>query len=297
MLCDATKCAACEVGKNLGQSDLEISSCLHLLYKFTTFIDPAQTMAKPVARPKPATPIRIPVNADRLRGRLSDTVYERIMGDILSGLYPVQKKLPTETALAESYGVSRPVVRDALARLRADGIVASRQGSGTHVLRMPAPDFMAIAPAGSIADLMRSFEFRVALEGEAAALAAERRSDRDVKELRSALKELEQAIKQGKLGTDADMRFHNTIADATGNPFFKAALQTLSRYAAEGIEIARTLSLASSKSRVQLVQKEHKRVLEKIIEGDVNGARDAMRAHLQNAKIRVLTNFVEPRRP
>lgn len=275
---------------------MEISSCLHLLYKFTTLVDPAQTMAKKSVPLKITAPIRIPISADRLRGRLSDTVYERIMGDILSGLYPVQKKLPTETDLAETYGVSRPVVRDALARLRADGIVASRQGSGTHVLRMPAPGFMAIAPAGSIADLMRSFEFRVALEGEAAGLAAERRSERDLKELRSALKELELAIKQGKLGTDADMRFHNTIADATGNPFFKAALQTLSRYAAEGIEIARTLSLASSKSRVQLVQKEHQRVLEKIIERDVDGARDAMRTHLQNAKIRVLTNFVEPRR-
>jgi GntR family transcriptional regulator, transcriptional repressor for pyruvate dehydrogenase complex len=281
---------------NLWQYRSEISSCLHLLYKFTTFVDPPQTMAKKSATTKTIAPIRIPVNADRLRGRLSDTVYERIMGDILSGLYPVQNKLPTETALAESYGVSRPVVRDALARLRADGIVASRQGSGTHVLRVPASDFMAIAPAGSIADLMRSFEFRVALEGEAAGLAAERRSERDLKELRSALKELEQAIKQGKLGTDADLRFHNTIADATGNPFFKAALQTLSRYSAEGIEIARTLSMASSKSRVQLVQKEHKTILEKIIAGDVNGARDAMRTHLQNAKIRVLTNFVEPRR-
>jgi len=276
---------------------LKISSCLHLLYKFTTFIDPALTMAKTSMRAKPLSPIRIPINANRLRGRLSDTVYERIMGDILSGLYPAQKKLPTETALAESYGVSRPVVRDALARLRADGIVASRQGSGTHVLRVPASDFMAIAPAGSIADLMRAFEFRTALEGEAAAIAAERRSERDLKELRHALKDLEQAIKRGELGTDADLRFHNTIADATGNPFFKAALQTLSRYAAEGIEIARTLSLASSKSRVQLVQKEHQRVLEKIIEGDINGARDAMRSHLQNAKIRVLTNFVEPRRP
>lgn len=284
------------LNRNLELRRRKISSCLHLLYKFTTLIDPAFIMTKAPKRNKTAAPIRIPVNANRLRGRLSDTVYERIMGDILSGLYPVQKKLPTETVLAESYGVSRPVVRDALARLRADGIVASRQGSGTHVLRVPAPDFMAIAPAGSIADLMRSFEFRTALEGEAAALAAERRSERDLKELRSALKELEQAIRRGELGTDADIRFHNTIADATGNPFFKTALQTLSRYAAEGIEIARTLSLASSKARVQLVQKEHKRVLEKIIDGDVNGAREAMRAHLQNAKIRILTNFVEPRR-
>ena len=96
-------------------------------------------------------------------------------------------RLPSETELARRFGASRPVVREALARLREDGVIVSRQGSGSYVKRRPDPAVLRFVPVGSIADVQRCFEFRAGLEGAAAALAAERWEDADIAEIRRAL--------------------------------------------------------------------------------------------------------------
>ncbi len=227
---------------------------------------------------------------------LSDAVYERAVGDIASGLFPVGRKLPSEAVLADRYDVSRPVLRDALARMRADGLIVSRQGYGSEVVRLPGTEVLSMAPTGTLADLMRAFEFRLALEGEAAALAADRRGERDLREMRLALKALDSHIQGGELGAESDIRFHNAVANATSNAYFRTALQSLSREMAKGIEIARTLSLSISRERVRIVQDEHRKIFEHIVRREPELAREAMRSHLQNTRMRVLTNFVEPRR-
>src|ERR1700737_4920718 len=109
--------------------------------------------------------------------RLPDRVYEQILEQIVSGDFSVGDRLPSENQLGSDHRVSRAVIREALSRLLADGVVVSRQGSGTFVQRKPERDFLRLAPIGGIADLMRCFEFRIALEGEAAYLAAQRRTD------------------------------------------------------------------------------------------------------------------------
>jgi DNA-binding FadR family transcriptional regulator len=251
----------------------------------------------PIAMPRATTPApAAPSGSVRKPAKLADSVYEEILGHIAGGRYAEGGRLPSEPKLAEAYGVSRPVVREALSRLRADGVVVSRHGSGSYVQRRPAPDFVRLAPIGSVADLMRCFEVRIALEGEAAALAAARRSEADVAEMQAALAELERVIAAREVGVEADIRFHNAIARATANALFESAMQALSVHTFHGMRVARNLSLRASVERMRLVQYEHSRVFEAIRDQDPQAARDAMRSHIENARTRMLTDSVEPRR-
>src|SRR3712207_4675106 len=127
--------------------------------------------------------------------KLSAGIYERLFELIVGGEFPVNARLPSETALAQRFGASRPVVREALARLRDDGLIVSRQGSGSYVKRRPDQAVLQFVPVGSIADIQRCFEFRVGLEGAAAALAAERWEEPDLAEIKAAFGELETAIR------------------------------------------------------------------------------------------------------
>lgn len=221
--------------------------------------------------------------------KYADQLYGDIMAAIVIGNLPEGEKLPSENELAESFGVSRPVVREALSRLRADGVLVSRRGSGSYVQRRPSPQFLKLAPISEIADLMRCFEFRIAIEGETAALAASRRTDEDLAEMRSALKELDENIRTKTLGADADIRFHNAISQASKNKLFTSCLQTLSDAILQGMTVARKLSLQANAKRLQTVQSEHRRVYEAIQKKDPVGARRIVRAHIENARDRVLS--------
>lgn len=241
---------------------------------------------------KTASILAAPVNPVKL----ADQVYEEILGHIVGGKYAEGGRLPAESELALAYAVSRPVVREALSRLRADGIVVSRHGSGSYVRRRPAPDFLKLAPIGSIAELMRCFEFRIGLEGEAASLAATRRTREDLAEMQAALRALGQVIRAGEVGAEADIRFHNAIARASKNKLFESAMQALSAHTIQGMSLARNLSLRASLARMRLVQREHRRIFDAIRDEDPTAARDAMRAHIDNARARVLSDSAEPGR-
>ncbi|MBN9529075.1 MAG: FadR family transcriptional regulator [Alphaproteobacteria bacterium] len=243
-------------------------------------------------RATPATP-RAPQTAVRAQ-RLGDQLYERILHRIVAGELAEGERLPSEARLCEEFGVSRPVVREALSRLQADGMVVSRQGSGTYVQRRPSQDLTTIAPVGSIADLMRCFEFRIALEGEAAALAALRRTDDDVARIEAALAELDRVIEAGEVGSEADVRFHMAIAQATRNKIFETSLRAVAGQAIQGMHVARSLSLKRSIARMRKVQAEHHEVVAAIKSEDADAARAAMRNHIENARARVLTDSMEP---
>ncbi|MEP5152517.1 FadR/GntR family transcriptional regulator [Planktotalea sp.] len=218
---------------------------------------------------------------------LSDQVYEEILAMISSGKTPVGAKLPTEHALSETLKVSRPVLRQALKQLREDGVVVSRQGSGSFVQRRPETAVLKFAPVGSIADIQRTFEFRAAVEGEAAFLAAERRSDADLKHMSVQLKELDRCIREGELGVDLDENFHERICIASGNQYFATARTSMKSNILTGLSLTRNLSLTKPRERMELVQREHYLIFEAIKNMDQEGARIAMRDHVENAKNRV----------
>jgi GntR family transcriptional regulator, transcriptional repressor for pyruvate dehydrogenase complex len=226
--------------------------------------------------------------------KLADRVYERILEQIVSGHYREGARLPSEAQLSAAFSVSRPIVRDALARLNADGIILSRHGSGSYVQRRPHREILHLAPIGGMADLMRCFEFRIAVEGEAAYLAASRRSDADLQAMAEALASLEEGIANPETGSAADIQFHNAIAAASRNTLFESTLETLAAHTFAGMCLGRKLSLSRGQKRLLLIRVEHSRIFETIKMEDPDGARAAMRDHIEAARARVLTDSTEP---
>lgn len=220
-------------------------------------------------------------------GRLSDRVYEHVLDHLISGSFPVGGRIPTEHELAQRFSVSRPVVREALQRLREEGLIASRQGSGTVVLRRPDSAIATFAPISSIADIQRCFVFRYAVEGEAAALAARQHDAESLARIRRALAALAEATTKGNPAEAEDFEFHHAIADATGNHFFSATLAGIREQIVAGIHINRGLTLIRPKQRTATVMKEHEAIYDAIASADEAKARLAMHRHIENARKRV----------
>ncbi|MEL6521081.1 MAG: FadR/GntR family transcriptional regulator [Pseudomonadota bacterium] len=218
---------------------------------------------------------------------LSDQVYEAILSMIVGGHYAVGSKLPTEQALCEEFQVSRPVLRQALKQLREDGVIVSRQGSGSYVQRRPDGAMLDFAPVGSIADIQRTFEFRAAIEGEAAYIAALRRNQNDLDVMSATLTELDRCIRDGELGVEADEAFHAAVCAAADNKYFLAARNAIRSNILVGMDVNRNLSLIGPQERLRLVQSEHYAVIAAIEQGDAETARQAMRDHVENARRRV----------
>jgi GntR family transcriptional regulator, transcriptional repressor for pyruvate dehydrogenase complex len=215
-----------------------------------------------------------------------DAVYTGIIDAMSNGDYPEQSRLPTETELAQQYGVSRPTVREALSRLRLDGLIASRRGSGSYVLRRPDRNIKRFAPIESLADVQRCFAFRIALESAAAGLAAELRTPRDLEDIRRALDQLDR-VRESDLGVEEDQTFHISIARASQNVFFVTALEMIADQMRVAMQLSRSLSLEKSRSRRELVQAEHREIVTAIEKGSATDAAEAMRLHLGNARRRL----------
>ena len=218
---------------------------------------------------------------------LSDRVYESILAMIVNGDIAVGAKLPTEHVLSEQLEVSRPVLRQALKQLREDELIVSRQGSGSYVKRRPDGAVLDFAPVGSIADIQRTFEFRAAIEGEAAFLAAKRWTEADLTRMAVALDELDRCVRTGELGVEADEELHAAICAASDNQYFVAARNSMRANILTGMNLTRNLSLTKPQDRLQLVQKEHHSIFDAIERRDAEAARLAMHSHVDNARKRV----------
>jgi GntR family transcriptional regulator, transcriptional repressor for pyruvate dehydrogenase complex len=218
-----------------------------------------------------------------------DTVYAGIIEAMSSGEYAESARLPTEAELAQKYGVSRPTVREALSRLRLDGLVASRRGSGSYVLRRPDRNIRRFGAIESIADVQRCFAFRIALESAGAGLAADLRTQRDLDEIRHQFDVLEsaRAADNNAQYVDADLQFHLSIARASQNVFFHTALELIIEQMRVGMRLALNLSLERERVWRELVQIEHREILTAIEKGSSMDAAEAMRFHLGNARRRL----------
>ena len=212
--------------------------------------------------------------------RLSDAIYDSIVTLIAQGDFALNSRMPSEAKLSEMFDASRPVVREALARLREDGVIVSRQGSGSYIRRQPDPAVLELAPVGSIADVQRCFEFR-------AGLAALRWEAEDIDKIDACMAELERCVHNGIIGTDEDNRLHEAIAEATHNSYHSSIQRQLRQHILAGMNITRSLSLRRTQKRVQLVQDEHVAVVEAIRKRDADAASEHMRTHILNARRRM----------
>lgn len=219
--------------------------------------------------------------------RLSRSVYDGIVELIAHGDLALNTRLPSEAKLSAMFKASRPVVREALARLREDGVVVSRQGSGSYVRRQPDLAVLQLNPIGSIADVQRCFEFRAGLEPAAAALAALRWEPEDMRSIDEAMTALEVCLQTGVLGADEDNRLHEAIADATHNHYHASVQRLLRPHISAGMNITRSLSLMRTEERIRRVQDEHVAIIEALRARDPEQASHQMKTHILNARQRM----------
>src|SRR5688500_10403749 len=180
-----------------------------------------------------AKPLERPTLFESLAQQLEDWI---LSGDVSPGA-----KLPSEESIAQQFAVSRPIVREALARLRERGLVETVNGSGTFV-RQPQPERLAeallrhlhFAGTGSTA-LTNLFEARVAIEAAAARLAAERATDEDKREERAKFDAMRRAKRSPSDWAAADLAFHLAVAVASHNPFLATLLSPLVEVIHHGI--------------------------------------------------------------
>lgn len=235
---------------------------------------PADTPASPPRRPR------------SLAQGLVETLSERIRS---GGLRPGEK-LPTESGIMREFGVSRTVVREALSRLQASGLVETHHGVGTYVLEPSGGADFRVDPAdiATVRDVLVLLELRICLESEAAGLAAARRSGEHLRAMRQALDDFKTALDAGGDTITPDFRFHLLVAQATENRYFADLMSHLgsaiiprtrinsARFAQEdrGVYLAR-------------VNLEHEDIYGAIQRQDAEAARAAMRTHLSNSRERL----------
>lgn len=227
--------------------------------------------------------------------RLADTVYGDILSGITSGKFAPGEKLPSEAEFSLAFDVSRPVVRQALLRLGADGLVQARRGIGTFVSTRPSTRLTELADAASLSGYLRSFEPRIVLEAEAARLAATRRSRADLAAIRQTIDDLGKAIEQGELGQAQDIAFHDAIARAAGNEYFVNLLEDLRMPVTETMNIGLELARERSAARRRRIIEEHTRIFNAIAAEDADAAGSYMKYHLLQARSAVLdARHLEP---
>lgn len=222
------------------------------------------------------------------RQLLGDQLYGQILDQIVSGRLMEGDRLPPEKEICAMFGVSRPVVRDALSRLRADGLLQARQGSGTYVLRRPADRLSNFADSAELAVFLRCLEVRVPLEATAARLAAERRTGSQMAHIEKAHEALRKDVETGHITMANDIAFHASIAAATGNEFFTDVLRHIHDAITGFMNVSLNLTRTGSRERIQQVLNEHTVILEAIHSQEGEAAEVAMRFHIWQSRRRVI---------
>lgn len=219
---------------------------------------------------------------------LSDTVAQQLLKQIDKGTFARGGKLPTEVVLAEQFGVSRTVIREAISRLKNEGVVEPRQGSGVYIaahgaIRPLRIDYAEAVEAGSVLQILA---LRRAIEAEVASEAAMRRNDSDMAAIDAALARIDEAVAEGEDGVAEDVAFHRAIAVVTGNPYFLKTLTFLNQYLEAGTVVTRR-NEALREDFSRQVREEHAAITAAIRAGDPMAARNAAQTHMYNAARRL----------
>ena len=226
-----------------------------------------------------------PVAAFENLGRpenLADEIAQQLRDRILKETLGPGQRLPTEQALGAQFGVSRNVVREAIARLKLTGLVETRHGVGTFVKRDLAnrPFEVEQDDLLEFKQLIDVYRLRVEIESGAAALAATHRTTAQLEALKEALKQDDHPAEDWEAGANSAVDFHLAVAQASNNPYFVRIMGHLSSVIRDAV---RTLRFRSSGTpRILEIHAEHERILQAIEKQDANAARQAMRDHLEN---------------
>ena len=212
------------------------------------------------------------------------------LGDrIRDGRLAAGDKLPTEAEFMAEFGVSRTVVREAISKLQASGLVQTRHGIGTFVVGLgdAAPFRLAPEQFATLRDVIAVLELRIGIETEAASLAAQRRNADNLRQMRSALDAVAAAVEDGRDAVGPDFQFHLEIARATQNAHFADLMSSLGAMIIPRARLAGAGGI-SDEQRLYLrrVNAEHESIFDAIRNQDGEAARAAMRTHLANSRER-----------
>lgn len=233
-----------------------------------------------------------------IRPRLSDVLYTDLLSEISQGKLTAGARLPSEAEISLQFGVSRPIVREALGRLREEGFIQSRKGSGSFVAPA-AQGSVALGPShdrrvSSLSDIQKLYQYRQALEGEIAYLAAGTRTAEQLKAIEDAVDELGSIDAATSDGTEEDIRFHRAIALSTDNAFFVDALDRVVADMRFIVQLARSLLMKQPTRNIETVQREHRVIVDAIRDKDQSAAREHMQFHLRTAQARLFFGGTEP---
>jgi GntR family transcriptional repressor for pyruvate dehydrogenase complex len=221
---------------------------------------------------------------------LAHAVVEDFASRIRSQLLRPGDKLPTESAIMQAFGVSRTVVREALSKLQAAGLVETHHGIGTFVLEGRSGGIFRLDPSEIAAsvDVLAVLELRISLETESAGLAAARRSEAQLQAMRQALDEFASNVAVAGDTVSPDFRFHLEVAHATGNRYFADIMGHLGTTIIPRTRINSARLPGDEQSHyLQKVNREHEEIYEAIARADAESARAAMRIHLTNSRERL----------
>ena len=231
----------------------------------------------------------MPHNAIVLRESISVQLYNDLLTGIQVGDYPPLSSLPTEAALARDYGVSRTIVRSALSVLKQDGMVVSRQGSGTIVAEIDDAKVENNSLEIDIDELKDCYRCRESLEPGIAACAAINRTLNDVRYLNEQLDVIEEELSLGNIHTGNDADFHVQLARMTGNRFFETIMTSLRPHILIGMNLAKSLPARDRKRHQIESLEEHRNIALAVLSGDCEGAREAMVHHLSAGQKRIFS--------
>ena len=215
--------------------------------------------------------------------KLSRGLFDQLAEEIKSGRLAPGARLPTEQELTRAARVSRTVVREAVAALRAEGLVVTRQGVGAFVSAAPqqAPFRIDVERMHDLDEILYVMELRLCVEVESAGLAAERATRAQVRVMDAALDAMDRATAQGNAAVDEDLELHRAIAECTNNPQFPRFLQFIGRHLIpRHIVSGMPKTMGGQRAYLDLLQVEHRRIVEAIRSRDPKAAREAMRRHL-----------------
>lgn len=209
----------------------------------------------------------------------AETVADALLQPILAGDWQPHDRLPSEHALAAQYEVSRAVVREAIARLKSDGYVETRQGKGAFVAAAPGANAFRLNDEKLRDDHL--LELRALIEADCAALAAERHTALDLQRLQAASDAMHAAVAAGGLGLEEDIRFHDVLAQAAHNPALRRFAAFVGRHAREAMQLAR-LSQLREQNRLAEIEGEHQAIIMAVSTRDPHAARLAVQHHIAN---------------
>ncbi|AVA26040.1 MULTISPECIES: FadR/GntR family transcriptional regulator [unclassified Rhizobium] len=227
--------------------------------------------------------------------RLSNTLRRAIA----SGQFPPGSKLPSESQLTETHGVSRTVVREAIAALRADRLVEAQQGAGVFVLESPALPVLSFGnlDQARVSSVIELLELRTAVEVEAAGLAALRRSPAQEETIFERHQALRDCLNAGVPTSEADFALHLAIAEATNNSRFREFLSMIGPRIIPRAAMREGELESDQDAYILLIDEEHRQIVVAISNGDEEGAREAMRRHLRGSQERYRALLREQRKP